>query len=435
MTTATRKQRKYDHRLQDLVRTTGDIGHAVGKGVPRSTARGWLDPTYSQVFTIDVVDEDLLRLQQKVLDLQKRVQRLIALLRILVIVMKVSDFKLSGVRLPNGRNKFLLLRAIERSRTALPLRSILKVIRLSPSRYHCWKRNDECSFDDTPSCPKSSPHQLTKTEVETIQEMVTSDEFRHVPTGTLALLAQRLGKVFASASTWYRLVRLNKWRRPRKRVYPSKPTTGIRATTPNEIWHVDTSVIRLLDGSRAYLHAVIDNFSRRILSWKVSATFDTSTTAELLLVASKGLTDMKPKLLVDGGVENFNSDVDELVDSGILQRLLAMTEISFSNSLIESWWRSLKNQWLYLNTLDTVNSLQALIEFYVEEHNTKLPHSAFHGQTPNEMYFDTGKNVPKELEAARKEAREKRIEENRQASCKACDQLAAISKPADQQVA
>ncbi len=121
MPNATRKQRKYDHRLRDLVRTTGDIGHAFGKGVPRSTARGWLDPTYSQVFTIDVVDEDLLRLQQKVLDLQKRVQRLIALLRILVIVMKVSDFKLSDVRLPNGKNKSLLLRAIERSRTALPL--------------------------------------------------------------------------------------------------------------------------------------------------------------------------------------------------------------------------------------------------------------------------------------------------------------------------
>jgi transposase InsO family protein len=36
------------------------------------------------------------------------------------------------------------------------------------------------------------------------------------------------------------------------------------------MWHIDTTVIRLLDGSRAYLHAVIDNFSRRILAWRVS---------------------------------------------------------------------------------------------------------------------------------------------------------------------
>ena len=95
-------------------------------------------------------------------------------------------------------------------------------------------------------------------------------------------------------------------------------------------------MIRLLNGSHVYLRAVIDNFSRRILAWKVSATFDPNTTAELLLSASSGLVGEKPTLLADGGVENFNNAVDELVDSGLLRRLLAMTEISFSNSLIES---------------------------------------------------------------------------------------------------
>ena len=130
--------------------------------------------------------------------------------------------------------------------------------------------------------------------------MVTSDQYRHVPTGTLAVLAQRLGKVFASPSTWYRLARLYKRRRPRRRIHPSKPTVGIRASATNEIWHVDTTLIRLLDGTRAYLHAVIDNFSRRILAWKVSATFDPSTTSELLLRASSGLIDEKPTLLAGG---------------------------------------------------------------------------------------------------------------------------------------
>ena len=43
--------------------------------------------------------------------------------------------------------------------------------------------------------------------------------------------------------------------------------------------------------------------------------------------------------------------------SGLSSRWLAMTEISFSNSLIEAWWRALKHQWLYLNSLDTLSSL------------------------------------------------------------------------------
>lgn len=257
--------------------------------------------------------------------------------------------------------------------------------------------------------------------------MVTSDEYRHVPTGTLALLAQRLGKVFASATTWHRLVRRHKWRRPRLRVHPAKPMVGIRASAPNEIWHIDTTLIRLLDGTRAYLHAVIDNFSRRILAWKVNATFDPSTTAELLHSAGRGLADKNPTVLADGGVENYNSAVDELVDSGLLKRLLAMTDISFSNSLIESWWRALKHHWLYLNTLDTVTRLEKLVAFYVDEHNTRLPHSAFRGQTPDEMYFGTGAQVPDELAAAKTAARQSRMNLNRAIWCPTCQPNVALA--------
>ena len=90
----------------------------------------------------------------------------------------------------------------------------------------------------------------------------------------------------------------------------------IYASHPNEIWHIEITLIRLLDGTRAYLQAVIDNFSRCILTWKVSVTFNPSATAELLIDASKGLIDDKPTLLVAGGVENFNSAVGELIESG-----------------------------------------------------------------------------------------------------------------------
>ncbi len=427
MTSATRIQHRYDHRLRDLVRSTGDVGHAIRRGVPRSTARGWLTSSCTKVVTIDVVDLDVLRLQQEVLALRKRVERLVAMLRLVVVLLKASGFSLAGARLPDGANKVSLLRAIDRSRSVLSLRVALRVLRLSQARYHSWKREGECGLNDITSCPRSSPQQLTQAEVETIKEMVTSDQYRHVPTGTLAVLAQRLQKVFASPTTWYRLVRRYQWRRPRRRIHPSKPKIGIRASVPNEIWHVDTTLIRLLDGTRAYLHAVIDNFSRRILAWKVSATFDPSTTAELLLSASSGLVDEKPTLLADGGVENFNNAVDELVDSGLLRRLLAMTEISFSNSLIESWWRAIKHQWLYLITLDTVRTLEKLVAFYIDEHNMRLPHSAFRGQTPDEMYFGTGNPVPVELAGAKQAARQSRMEVNRAISCPTCERLELIA--------
>ena len=371
--------------------------------------------------SLDALSMDATQLQREVLRLRRRVQKLTGLLRVLLVVLRMSGYSLNQARLPDGNDKRSLLQAIERSRVALPLRSVLRVVRLSQSRYHAWNREDQCALDDRSSCPKLSPQQLTATEVSAIQELVTADDYRHVPTGTLSRLAQRIGKVFASASTWYRLVRDHQWRRPRQRVHPAAPKVGIRASRPNEIWHIDTSLLRLLDGSRAYLHAVVDNFSRRILAWKVAGTFDPTSTVETLLAASKGVDHGKPLLLVDGGSENFNGAVNELINAGLLHRVLAQTEITFSNSMIESWWRVLKHQWLFLNTLDSVRGVEKLMAFYVQEHNARLPHSAFRGQTPDEMYFGTGDKIPGELETARQLARRARAEANRKRTCSACE--------------
>ena len=76
-----------------------------------------------------------------------------------------------------------------------------------------------------------------------IKDMVTALENQHVPIGTLAVLAQRLGTVSASPSNRYHLVRKFGWRRPRLRVHPAKPKVGLRTTRADEMWHIDTTVI------------------------------------------------------------------------------------------------------------------------------------------------------------------------------------------------
>ena len=257
--------------------------------------------------------------------------------------------------------------------------------------------------------------------------MVTAPEYRHVPTGTLAVLAQRLGKVWASPSTWYHFVRKFGWRRPRLRVHPTKPKVGLRTTRADEMWHIDTTVIRLLDGTRAYVHAVIDNFSRRILAWRVADTFAPVNSVAVLVDAGRGAmpSETTPVVLADAGVENVNAQVDDLIASGALRRVLALTELKFSNSMIEAWWRSLKHQCLFLHSLDSVTTVRRLVKFYVHEHNGVLPHSAFRGQTPDEMYFGTGRAVPAELTARAAAARRTRVETNRSATCEMCPSIDA----------
>ena len=105
---------------------------------------------------------------------------------------------------------------------------------------------------------------------------------------------------------------------------------------------------------------------------------------------------------------------------GVVRRVLAQVEVSFSNSMIEAFWRSLRHQWLYLHSLESFTQLEQLIDFYVKEHNTQMPHHAFGGQTPDEVYFDHADRVRDRLTAARRQARRARMEANRGESCRAC---------------
>jgi putative transposase len=68
-------------------------------------------------------------------------------------------------------------------------------------------------------------------------------------------------------------------------------------------------------------------------------------------------------------------------------------------------------------------TVEKLVAFYVDQHNTHLPHSAFQGQTPDEIFFGTGEQIPKQLESARLAARCSRLEANRSLCCQKCATL------------
>jgi hypothetical protein len=308
MPTMGRPQQRYDHRLRHLVHRTGDVTVATDLGVPRSTARGWLEAAPTVVVCLDGADLTEPELRQELLKLRRRVQKLTALLRLALALLRTSGFRLTEERLPDGRAKMRILRAVDRAREFVPLRALLRFLRLSPSRFHAWRRRQRaCALEDQSSCPRTTPSRLTPREVRAIQDMVTSPEYRHVPTGTLAV------------------------------------------------------------------------------------------------------------------------QVDDLISTGVLRRVLALTELKFSNSMIEAWWRSLKHQWLFLHSLDSIATVHRLVAFYVAEHNRVLPHSEFRGQTPDEMYFGTGDAVPADLMARAGAARRARGEANRSASCETCSSVDAAA--------
>jgi hypothetical protein len=201
MTTRTAARNVYDPRVRELVRATGDPDLFPELGIPRSTAAGWLRGAFKPAVGTQAVSKSEVELHARLAKLERRIQVLVAVLRLLVALVRVSDCRLNGERLPTDRAKADILRGVGAARKTLRLESAVRVQGLSLSRYHAWTRAERaCDLTDRSSCPRTFPGQLTTQETATVHEMVTADEYRHVPTSMLAVLAQRLGRVCASAS-------------------------------------------------------------------------------------------------------------------------------------------------------------------------------------------------------------------------------------------
>ncbi len=154
----------------------------------------------------------------------------------------------------------------------------------------------------------------------------------------------------ASYETWCGAIKRYKWNRPRRRIYPAKPKVGIRAKGPGQLLHLDVTIIRLLDGKRAFLHAVQDNFSRRLMAWALRPTLAAETTRELVNRALQVIAAMPDptRVMTDGGCVNLC-----LTEINRVVHVVAQVDIAQSNSLFESLWSRIKSPGLYIHTLDS----------------------------------------------------------------------------------
>ena len=413
------RRRTYDHRIREAIVASGDPNLFPELNIPPSTARTWLKAREHDVVS---VRSDEMQLYVGVARLEKQLRVLREIVRLLLAWKQAPGATLDHQRLSDGARKRTLLRAVRKARVIMPLKAALRIAGLTRGRYHSWvNREQRCELDHRPSCARRRPGRLSFDEVRRMGDLVSSVEHRHMSIRALALYAQRTKQVFAHPITWGRLIRERGWRRPRLRIYPAKPKAGIRASRPNQYWHIDASILRLVDGTRVYLHAVIDNHSRRLLGWRVEERLNPLNTFEVLSEAAARIEGPAvADVVMDAGVENLNGTVDGLFDSGQLRRILVQVDVTFSNSLIEAWWRSLKHQWLYLHQLDSITTVRRLVAFYVQQHNEVIPHSAFSGFTPDEVYFGKTDGVVESLAAGRVVARAERIEVNQAASCPAC---------------
>ncbi len=170
---------------------------------------------------------------------------------------------------------------------------------------------------------------------------------------------------------------------PEHKVYPYL-LRGVPVVKPNHVWSTDITYIRLARGF-VYLVAIIDWYSRRVLSWRISNTMDAVFCVDCL----------EDALRTHGKPEIFNSDQGSQFTSeaftGVLKR--EGVEISmdgrgraFDNIFVERLWRNVKYEDVYLKGYTLMGELMIGLADYFAYYNGERPHQALGDRTPDDVY-------------------------------------------------
>jgi putative transposase len=162
---------------------------------------------------------------------------------------------------------------------------------------------------------------------------------------------------------------------------------GMEIVRPNQAWAMDITYIPMARGF-VYLAVVLDWFSRRVLSWRVSITMEAAFCVETL----------EDALARHGKPDIFNTDQGSQFTGAAFTGVLADNGIAISmdgkgawrdNVFVERLWRSVKYEEVYLRAYDSVSEARASIGRYLNFYNGRRPHSSLDGVTPDQAYFNS----------------------------------------------
>jgi len=170
---------------------------------------------------------------------------------------------------------------------------------------------------------------------------------------------------------------------PEHPVYPYL-LRNLKVSRVGQVWAADITYIPMAHGF-AYLVAIIDWYSRRVLSWRLSNTFDSGFCIEALQEALSRF----------GKPDIFNTDQGSQFTAKAFTDPLRDAQVRISmdgkgrfidNVFVERLWRSLKYEEVYLHAYDSVAEARAGIARYIDFYNLERPHQALGYATPDAFY-------------------------------------------------
>jgi len=196
-------------------------------------------------------------------------------------------------------------------------------------------------------------------------------------------------------SVIYRKPRLSLPGRQHKR-YPYL-LRGIAIERPNQVWSADITYIRLAHGF-VYLVAIVDWYSRAVLSWALSTTLEKDFCLEALRAALQTAT---PEIFnTDQGAQFTSPEFTGILESHGIRISMDGRGRVFDNIFVERLWRTIKYEEIYLHEYRTVGEARAHLAAYFRFYNEERPHQALDYRTPHEVYFGSSAPLMPAVETA-----------------------------------
>jgi len=318
----------------------------------------------------------------------------------------------------SAEKKLEILRTVEGS--GLAVSHALGRLDLSPSTYYRWRRNfrreGRVGLVDRSSFKGRTWNQLLPQERQEIMEVAML--YPEMSSREVACHITDYCGFSVSESSVYRILRLAGWIKEREsKTFPAGPEYRVKTTRPNEQWQVDATYLLVKNWGWYYLISVLDDYSRKILAWRLQRTMDAGAFSEVIEMAyevtgmERVAADLRARLVSDRGPALISVDFGRYLEAKGLGHILASPYHPQTNGKIERYHRSCKER-VNLFVWETPEELQREIECFITHYNQKRYHEALGNVTPDDVYYGRRKSIIERRNALKKKTLARRRRNN-----------------------
>ena len=295
--------------------------------------------------------------------------------------------------------KLELLRHVEG--VDMPLKEALSRLDVPISTYYRWRRkyrNEGIEgLRDLSSHKGRSWNSTLSDEYEKVLEIAMLYP-EWAPREISCHIADNCGFT-VSESTVYRKLKKLGWIKPREvKTFPAGPEYKVKTTRPNQMWQTDASYLLVKNWGWYYLISVLDDYSRKILAWRLQTSMNADAFSEVVEEAYEktGMANLpkhsRARLLRDNGSALISKSFGDYLEAKGIGHIIASPYHPQTNGKIERYHRSCKEK-VNLIVWETPDELESEIARFISYYNSSRYHEAIGNVTPDDVYYGLRESI------------------------------------------